>query len=427
MRRFRFQPMFYIMLVNIVGFLMLFLFTEGSKDLQNTDATYLYTCVILCGINIIMYILLYFLDYGDLYLFLTVSMLVSIGLIVLCRIDIAKNTSHAQNQILWFILGIVIHFITLILFAKLHFWDKMTYVFMLASIALIGITAVIGDVKNGAKNWITLPGGFSIQPSEFLKIFFCLTISSFFAKIPPKNSKKPDKRTRLLGIPYGEIIMAIYVYICVGALVFLQNEWGTAVLLFMVYLVMCFIYKTSTLMKIMNISAIALAIIVGYLFLADHLAVRFEAWLDPWKDANGKGLQTIRGLEAIASGGYFGAGIGNGAPYNIPESHSDMIFAVICEEMGMFIGFAIIMLYFIITYRGVKLALKSSNEYTKACCLSLVISIGFQTFLIIGGVIKLLPLTGITLPFISAGGSSMLASFIMLGIISAAAIKPKKI
>ena len=420
MKRFRFQPMFYITLVNIIGFLMLFFFTEAK------DITYLYTCGIICAINIIMYILLYHLDYGDLYLFLTVSMLVTIGIIMLSRLDIAEKTSNGQSQILWFIIGIVIYFITLIMFAKLHFWDKMKYVYMALSFAFIGMTVIFGTEVNGSKNWIFFAGGkISIQPSEFIKICFCLAIASFFSKIPSKAGKKSDKRPRFLTIPIDELIMCVYVYACMGSMALFQREWGTALLLFLIYFTMCFIYKTNNTLKLINIAGIVLVGIVGYFFLADHLAVRFSAWLDPWADPQGDGYQIVNALTAIASGGYFGTGIGNGMPYVIPEAQNDFIFAAICEEMGLFIGFAIIMLYFILTYRGVKLAIKSSNEYTKACCLSIVISIGFQTFLIIGGVIKLVPLTGITLPFVSAGGSSMLSSFIMIGIMSAAAIHTK--
>ncbi|MBQ4630498.1 MAG: FtsW/RodA/SpoVE family cell cycle protein [Clostridia bacterium] len=421
MRRFRFLPMFYIALINIIGFLMLFFFTEGQNN------TYLYTCVILCGINIIMYILLYFLDYGDLYLFLTVSMLVSIGLIMLCRLDIAKNTSFGQSQILWFIIGIVVYFITLIIFAKLNFWSKLRYVYMALTFALIGLTAVMGTEVNGSKNWIFLPGNISIQPSEFIKILFCLAISCYFSAIPTaKELKKKDTRMKFMGIPIDEIILCVYVYACMGSLALFQKEWGTALLLFLIYFAMCFVYKTSIILKCINLGGITIAGLVGFLFLADHIGVRVTAWQDPWQDPQGAGFQIINSLMAIASGGYFGKGIGNGMPYIIPEAQNDFIFAAICEEMGIFIGFAIIMLYFILSYRGVKLAIKSSNEYTKAMCLSLVIAIGFQTFIIIAGVIKLIPMTGITLPFISSGGSSMMASFIMLGIMSAAAIPDKK-
>ncbi|MBQ4528084.1 MAG: FtsW/RodA/SpoVE family cell cycle protein [Clostridia bacterium] len=420
MTKMRFRPMLYITLVNIIGFLMLFWFSE------NSDKTYIYTCLIICGINIVMYLLLYYLDYGDLYLFLTVSMLVSIGLITLCRLDIAHHSyDFGQKQILWFIIGIATYFITLIVFGKLTLWNKLKYVYMVLTFALIAATLLFGQVVNGSKNWIYI-GSFSIQPSEFIKILFCLCISCFFSAIPPKDAIKKDKRARLYGIPLDEIIMLIYVYACMGSLALFQKEWGTALLLFLIYFTMCFIYKTNTVIKLVNFIIILLAVFMGTFLLSGHIGVRVSVWQDPWKDPSGSGYQIIQSLTAIASGGYFGVGIGNGMPQVIPFAESDFIFAAICEEMGMFTGFAIVLLYFILSYRGIKIAIKSANTYMKSVCLALVIAIGFQTFIIIGGVIKLIPLTGITLPFVSYGGSSMIASFIMIGIMSAAALHERK-
>lgn len=211
-----------------------------------------------------------------------------------------------------------------------------------------------------------------------------------------------------------------------GCLALFQKEWGTALLLFMIYFTMCFVYKSSNLLKLINICGIVLVGLVGFFLLADHIGVRVSAWQDPWKDASGGGYQIVQSLIAIASGGYFGTGLGNGMPNIVPFSQTDFIFSAICEEMGMFTGFAVILLYFLLTYRGIKITVKATNEYLKAVCLSLVISVGYQTFIIIGGCIKLIPLTGITLPFVSYGGSSMIVSFVMIGIITAVSFYGRK-
>ena len=419
--------MFYITLVNIIGFLMLFIYS-GAEDFS-----YMFACLTLCLINTAMYFILYHLDYGDLYLFLTTSMLVSIGIIMLSRIDIALeaassaviNSDYAKRQILWFVIGIVTYFITVVVFGRIKFWGKLKYLYMLICVLLFVATLVFGDEVNGSKNWIII-GNFSIQPSELIKIFYCLCISCFFSSLPSFESTKKDKRKRFLKIPIDEIVLCIFVYACMGALALFQKEWGTALLLFMIYFAMCFVYKTSNLLKLINIGGILFVGLVGFFFLADHIGVRVSVWKDPWQDPSGGGYQIIQSLISISSGGYFGTGLGNGMPTAVPFSQTDFIFAAICEEMGMFTGFAIILLYFLITYRGIKISLKSTNEYLKAACLSLVIAIGFQTFIIIGGVIKLIPLTGITLPFVSYGGSSMVASFIMLGIITSVSFPEKK-
>ena len=427
MTKIRFRPMFYITLVNIIGFLMLFIYS-GAEHF-----TYMYACLTLCLINTAMYFILYHLDYGDLYIFLTTSMLVSIGIIMLCRIDIAleaassdgRTSDYAVRQVLWFVVGIVTYFITVIVFGRIKFWGKLKYLYMFICFALFAVTLIFGTEVNGSKNWIII-GGFSIQPSELLKVFYCLCVSCFFSSLPPFDSAKKDKRKRILNIPADEIVLCIFVYACMGALALFQKEWGTALLLFMIYFAMCFVYKTSNLLKLINIGGILFVGIVGFFFLADHIGVRVSAWQDPWQDPSGGGYQIIQSLISITSGGYFGTGLGNGMPTSVPFSQTDFIFAAICEEMGMFTGFAVILLYFLITYRGIKISLKSTNEYLKAACLSLVCAIGFQTFIIIGGVIKLIPLTGITLPFVSYGGSSMFVSFVMLGIITAVTFPDKK-
>lgn len=426
MTKMRFRPMLYITLVNIIGFLMLFIFS-GAKDF-----TYMYSCLILCGINTVMYLILYHLEYGDLYLFLTVSMLVSIGLIMLSRIDLAiearspdGNSDFASKQIVWFMVGIATYFLTVFVFNRIKFWHKLKYVYMAMCFVMIVATLIFGREINGSKNWIVI-GNMSIQPSELVKIFYCLCISCYFSALPSFGSKKKDNRRRFMHIPIDEIVLCVFVYACMGALALFQKEWGTALLLFLIYFAMCFIYKTSNLLKLINIGGILFVGIVGFFILADHIGVRVSAWQNPWQDASGGGYQIVQSLIAIASGGYFGVGLGNGMPQAVPFAETDFIFAAICEEMGMFTGFAIILLYFLLTYRGIKIAIKSDNEYLKAVCISLVTAIGFQTFIIIGGVIKLIPLTGITLPFVSYGGSSMLASFIMIGMITAVSFPSKK-
>ena len=405
--------MLYITLFNILSFFLLFLFYEGK------EMSLLITGLILASINIIVYIILYYFNFGDIYLFLTVSMLVSIGLVMQYRIDI----TNANRQLLWFMIGIAAYLLTMILFGKLHFWNKLRFLYMAVVFVLLILTAIFGKEINGSKNWIIIKG-ISIQPSEIIKLFFCLTIACFYSKLP--SDSKKDKRKRIMGIPSDEIYLCVFVYICMGALCLVQREWGTALLLFLVYFSMCSIYKTNHLLKLINIGGIIFAALIGYFFLAGHIGVRVEIWKNPWQDPLGKGYQIVQSLIAIVSGGYFGLGLGLGSPHLIPFRESDFIFAAICEEMGIFTGIAVILLYFLLTYRGVKTAMKCENEFLKAACMALVLCFGFQTFIIVGGVIKLIPLTGITLPFVSYGGSSMISSFIILGVITAFSFAEKK-
>jgi cell division protein FtsW (lipid II flippase) len=160
-------------------------------------------------------------------------------------------------------------------------------------------------------------------------------------------------------------------------------------------------------------------IVLGYT-LFDHVRIRIATWLDPWKYIDNKGYQITQSLFAIASGGFFGTGIGLGHPDFIPAVHTDFIFSAICEEMGVFTGMAIIMLFLILVYRGFKIAFSQDDKFFQIVAFGISILFGFQSFIIFGGVMKLIPLTGITLPFVSYGGSSLLSSFIALGVLQVA-------
>jgi len=158
--------------------------------------------------------------------------------------------------------------------------------------------------------------------------------------------------------------------------------------------------------------------VIGY-FTMSHVEVRLTTWINPWADISGKGYQITQSLFAIAGGGFFGTGLGLGNPQYIPEVHTDFIFSAICEELGTFGGMAVVLLYFILTYRGFKIALTIKDPFRKIVALGITLIYGYQTFIIVGGVIKLIPLTGVTLPFISYGGTSLISAFIAFGIMQA--------
>ncbi|NLM04674.1 MAG: FtsW/RodA/SpoVE family cell cycle protein, partial [Clostridiales bacterium] len=167
-----------------------------------------------------------------------------------------------------------------------------------------------------------------------------------------------------------------------------------------------------------NLASALLILIFGY-YTMTHVQVRFEAWLNPWKDISGRGYQITQSLFAIATGGFFGTGLGLGNPDYIPEVHTDFIFSAISEEFGTFGGIAVVLLYFILIYRSFKITLTIRNTFRKVLALGITLTYSYQTFVIIGGVIKLIPLTGITLPFISYGGSALISAFISFGILQA--------
>ena len=410
MSKIRLKPVLYLLLLNVMGFLLLFLRSEPY------DVNIVYAGLIVLSINIGIYLLMFFLDMGDVYLFLMVSILVSIGTIMLVRLD----AQFGFNQVLWFCIGIVVFLISYLIFRFFKHWDKLLIFYILLSFTLFIATLVFGEARHGSKNWISI-GGRTIQPSEFIKIVYVFALACFFTM---KVKEKSFLDGEIYSIPKKDIAMNVFVYICLGFLL-LQKEWGTAVVFFLTFYVMMILYDTSKKLLLINASFAILGAIGGY-FLTDHIKSRVVTWLDPWADASKKGFQITQSLFAITTGGYFGTGLGNGSPHFIPEVHSDFIFSAICEEMGIFIGIAIIMIYFIYAYRGFKIGLKANNEFLKALTFGLVLSFAFQTFIIVGGVIKMIPLTGITMPFVSYGGSSLVSCFVITGILTAVSYLERK-
>jgi cell division protein FtsW (lipid II flippase) len=198
----------------------------------------------------------------------------------------------------------------------------------------------------------------------------------------------------------------------------LQREWGIAALLFFVYLTYLYIFGCNYRLLAINAISASMLGFLGYLKL-HHIQVRINAWLNPWQDIANVGYQITQSLFAIASGGLLGTGLGMGRPEFIPEVQTDFIFSAICEEMGVLGGIAVILLFFIFIYRGFKISLSTRQPFHKILSIGITLLFAYQTFMILGGVTGLIPLTGITLPFISYGGSSMITNFISLGLLQA--------
>jgi cell division protein FtsW (lipid II flippase) len=214
---------------------------------------------------------------------------------------------------------------------------------------------------------------------------------------------------------YKELITMAIVYSFI-VILFIQRNLGASLVFFAIFIGIQYIYTENSKYTLLNLMLFAFGGTMGY-FLFDHVKIRFLTWVDPWKYIDTIGYQITQSLFAISEGGFFGTGIGRGQPNFIPLAYNDFIFSAIVEEMGIFTGIAIIMLYLIFVYRGFKIALKQNDVFYRIISIGISILFGIQTFIIIGGVIKLIPLTGLTLPFISYGGTSILTSFIALGIL----------
>lgn len=388
-------------LLGIINILALILFLFYGEQIEKNIIV---SIIVFMTVIYVANFILSRVSKGDNYIFLITCMLQTIGIVMIYRI----NTSMGIKQIVIFGIGIVMFFATYYILKNVKGWKNYNKFYLGLSFFLYMLTLVLGTSTRGSRNWIII-GGVGFQPLEIIKVLFVFFIASYYTNI--------EKYRKIFKNKTSIIFMAIS-YIYMGFL-FLQKEVGTAVLLFLVFNAIFYVYEENrNLLKLNFIGALIMGV-VGYM-LFDHVKIRIDIWMNPWKDIAGRGYQIAQSLFAIGEGGFFGTGIGLGHPDFIPEVHTDFIFAAICEEMGLFAGIAVIMLFMVMVYRGIKIALEQQNSFYRILSLGITATIGFQAFIILGGVIKMIPLTGITLPFISYGGNSLISSFISLAILQVA-------
>lgn len=388
------------MIFEILSILLLFSYNNNNVDR--------YIVILFLGLILIVYIsnlVLGKVSSGDNYIFLIVSMLLSLGIITIYRL----SPKLGLRQLIWVLAGILVFYLTYFVIRAMRRLEYMTGLYLGLSILFFLLTIILAPDKYGAKNWIEISEGITIQLSEFTKILVIFLIASFYTTFQTRLKKLNYKDTSyyLMGV----------IYIFVGFL-FIQRDLGTAAIFVAIYTLIQYIYDEDRKSIAVNIGLMLFGSIVGY-FLFSHVRNRVDIWLNPWtadKVVN-SARQIVQSLFGISEGGFFGQGIGLGYPKQITLAHSDVIFSAICEEMGILTGIGIIMLYMLLVYRAIKIALNQEYLFYRILALAVAILFTVQAFLNIGGVIKLIPMTGLTLPFISYGGSSMISSFVSLGIL----------
>ncbi|WP_231701783.1 FtsW/RodA/SpoVE family cell cycle protein [Crassaminicella thermophila] len=386
------MPQNLIFLIDIMALLLLYFYKDGF------DEFILVSGVLLAFLIYLSNFILIKTSSGDHYIFLIMAMLVSIGIIMIYRID----PSYGFKQITWFGIGIATFFFFYAMTKNIKGFEKWCEFYVGISMALFLFTLVFGVKIKGATNWIKI-GGFSFQPAELIKILFVFFLASYYVQ------KEKIKNTYIF-------IGIVYTYI---GFLFIQRDLGTAMIFYFVFMTIFYIFEEDRKLIYYNLVGAFVIAVLSYFFI-NHVKIRIVTWLNPWPYIDNKGYQITQSLFAIASGGFFGTGIGLGHPEFIPEVHTDFIFSAICEEMGIFGGIGVIMLFLILVYRGFKIALNQHNRFFKIIALGMTAMLGFQAFIIIAGVIKMIPLTGVTLPFVSYGGSSLVSSFAALGILQVA-------
>ncbi len=323
------------------------------------------------------------------------NFLCALGILVLY----ATNPRYAYAQAVYYFIGLVAMVVCIYIVRLIRTFRLLVWPMMAASLVLLALPLFIGQETYGARNWFYV-GGISVQPSEIVKLCLVIVISRFMA----------DRRFLWwLAFAVG----------CLGLLM-LQKDLGTALIYYGTALLLYFASSGNLLMTGLGLGGGAGAAVLGYNMFA-HVKRRVAIWQNPWSDYDNAGYQIIHGLMAIASGGLFGVGLGLGSPKTIPVYHTDFIFAVICEQFGLIFGLCVLLMYVAIIWRGATTAMATRTSFHGLLAMGCTVLLALQTFFIIGGVLKLIPLTGVTMPFVSYGGTSLISSLCLIGLLQGVA------
>lgn len=322
-------------------------------------------------------------------------MLLMIGFVMIERL----NPDYAIRQMVFAgaisFVGLFIPF----LIEKFPYFNRFGWAYAGIGIVLLALVFVIGKEVYGAKNWIII-GGFAMQPSEFVKIIYVFFVAALLAK-----------STEFYDVVKVSAVAAVHVLILVA-----EKDLGAALIFFITYVLILYVASQNpAYVAAAAVAGTAAAVVAWKLF--SHVQVRVQAWQDPWSTIDNQGYQIAQSLFAIGTGGWFGMGLGEGMPDKIPVASSDFIFSAICEELGVFFAICLILVEISCFVMFVNIALKMRRRFYKLTALGLAVEYIFQVFLTIGGVTKFIPSTGVTLPLVSYGGSSVISTVILFCII----------
>lgn len=319
------------------------------------------------------------------------------------------------GQVIFLFLGVALMVGTLAVVKNLEVVKRYKYVLGIAGIILLVLPMFIGTEIYGSKLWIKI-GGFQFQPGEFAKVLIVLFLAGYLAE--NRELLSISNRT-VLGIKFPRLRLLYPLFIVWGVcllVVAFERDLGSALLFYTIFLIMLYVATGRVSYVIIGLALLAVGAFGMYQIMS-HVQVRVAIWLDPFSDAQNLGYQIVQSLFSLADGGLAGVGIGKGMADIIPVVASDMIFAAIGEEMGLLGGSAVLLLFMLFAVRGLTTAARAKSDLAAFSATGLTAAISFQAFTIVGGVTKLIPLTGVTLPFMSQGGSSLLASFVIVALL----------
>jgi cell division protein FtsW (lipid II flippase) len=408
-----FMPMILALLVTTLGFATLIFAQEAASPPLVYGAYYAGTLFLLyLGVRLL-------LPHSDALLLPIVTLLTGLGLVMIFRLtyDVAGVQELALTQAVWILIGSGAMFV-LVLFFRNNYDRLFDYKYLLAIAAVFLIASTftpLGYTVNGARLWVDL-GPVSFQPSEFARIALVVFFAGYLAD---KRDVMAATSRSFLGVELPAIKyfgpVALVWAASLGLLVF-EKDLGSSLLFFAVPLLMLYAATGRTAYVLLGGVLFSIGSFVTFL-LFDHVQLRVQSWLDPWQDPDGTGFQILQSVFNIADGGLLGTGLGAGFAQTIPEVETDFVFSAIASELGLLGATAVLLAFLAFTYRGTKIALLAEDDASKLLAFGLTAMFALQTLIIVGGVTKAIPLTGITLPFVSYGGSSVVGNFLLTGLL----------
>ena len=323
----------------------------------------------------------------------------------------------AGRQLIWLFAGVAILILLLALIRSLDKLAEYKYTFMIVGILLLlsPMLPIVGSEVNGSRLWLQV-GGFSFQPGELAKICIIIFLAGYLAQHREMLSVFSWKVGPVHLPSLATLLPLIFMWALAFLVVVLEKDLGSALVLFLVFLVMLYVSTGKKLYIVVGVLMAAIASVLLYKYFG-HVRTRVQIWQDPWADAQGSGYQLVQAIYSFADGGIFGVGIDKGLCTNIPYVESDFIFAGIAEECGLLGAAGVLLLYLTFAIRGICVAARAKSDVQCFIAVGATAIIILQAFIIVGGVTRLIPMTGITLPFISQGGTSLICGFIIVALL----------
>jgi cell division protein FtsW (lipid II flippase) len=405
--------LFPAILLTTIGFATVYI--RRSEDLQWASLSYGALFLGLFGLAHVARRLL--VPRADPYLLPITALLSTLGILLIYRI----KPGLALQQAVWLIVGLALF--VLVLAAARHYRRLVRYKYLvgLAGLGLLLFTMIFAREIGGARLWVRF-AGVGFQPPEFAKILLVIFFAAYLCDMREQLAVSTHRVLGLALPPFRYLAPLLTIWGLSLAMMIFLKDLGTSLLFFGALLALMYVATDRLFYVVAGGGLFAGGAYVLYLIFP-HVQTRVDIWLNPWADPTGKGYQILQSLFALAAGGLFGRGLGNGylllqsGATIIPALETDFIFSAIGEELGLAGSAAIVLLYLIFVFRGLRTALRSRDEFSRLLATGLTTIFGLQAFLIMGGVTKLIPLTGITLPFVSYGGSSIVANFALLALL----------